>query len=171
MREGDADARFFQRPLDGDCFAVDRVGVGRVISFEPRPELEIRESCRQSFSKGDRLGSESPWDWPSPHQPASQSLAGPVSRIRPPRSDRPARRLSESVQLVTLSEMSMPLGTMTSAPSNVRITLARMPIRLMVPDVSDTSIVSPTSIGRSNRRIKPDTKSLTTFCKPNPIHA
>src|SRR6478672_493240 len=65
--------------------------------------------------------------------------------------------------------MSDPFGTMTSEPSAVRMTLARMPMRLTSPTLPPTSMTSPTFIGRSKSRISPDTKLLITFCNPNPI--
>ncbi len=79
------------------------------------------------------------------------------------------RRRSESVQFVTLSEMRVALGTMTSAPSHVRTVQDRMPICCIRPEMSPIWTASPTSIRRSNRTTIPETKLLTTFCSPNPM--
>jgi len=43
-----------------------------------------------------------------------------------------------------LTRLSDPFGTMTSEPSAVRMTLARMPIRLTSPTLPPTSMTSPT---------------------------
>src|SRR6266852_2432384 len=65
---------------------------------------------------------------------------------------RSTRRIrSDSVQLVTRSDVSLPLGTMTSAPSHVRIVLARNPISRTSPCRSPVSIESPTWIRRSKQ--------------------
>ena len=48
------------------------------------------------------------------------------------------------------------------------MTLERMPMSRTSPDVSPTVIVSPTWNGRSNSRISPDTKFVTTLCRPRP---
>ncbi len=77
--------------------------------------------------------------------------------------------MSLSVQLISFSDSSVPFGTMTSAPSNVVSVVARMPIARTLPDVPDTSTTSPGWIGRSNIRIRPETKLLTTFCRPKPM--
>src|ERR1035441_2458810 len=45
------------------------------------------------------------------------------------------RRRSEKVQLVTVSEIKLPLGTMTSEPLGTRKMLARMPMRLTTPSL------------------------------------
>src|SRR6516225_30459 len=58
---------------------------------------------------------------------------------------------------------------MISEPSAVRMTLARMPMRLTSPTLPPTSMTSPTLMGRSKSRIRPDTKLLITFCNPNPM--
>ena len=79
------------------------------------------------------------------------------------------RRSSDSVQLMTSLDIRSPFGTTTSAPSNVRIMLARMPIRVTIPTRPVVSIRSPTLIGRSNIRMRPETKLLTTDWRPNPI--
>ena len=65
--------------------------------------------------------------------------------------------------------MSEPFGRITSEPSAVRMTLARMPMRRTSPKFPPTSITSPILIGRSKSRMRPDTKLLMTFCNPNPI--
>ncbi len=77
--------------------------------------------------------------------------------------------MSLSVQLISFSDSSVPFGTTTSAPSNVVSVVARMPISRTLPEVPDTSTTSPGWIGRSNIRIRPETKLLTTFCRPKPM--
>ncbi|MNV52187.1 hypothetical protein D3C71_1442670 [compost metagenome] len=80
------------------------------------------------------------------------------------------RRLRSSrVQLVSLSDSSVPLGTITSAPSKVLMRVARMPMSRTCPDVPLISTTSPGCIGRSNIRINPDTKLFTTPCRPKPM--
>ena len=79
------------------------------------------------------------------------------------------RFMSLSVQLISFSDSSVPFGTTTSAPSNVVSVVARMPISRTLPDVPATSTTSPGWIGRSNIRIRPETKLLTTFCRPKPM--
>jgi hypothetical protein len=137
LREWDANARVIQRLLDGDRnLAVDRGGLVEESASNHARSLKSRELSPKFSKKATGSGSRITFGLAFATSPASQSRAGRVSRTRHPRSDRsptPVRK----VQLVTLSEMSMPLGTMTSAPSNVRITLARMPMCFMVPEVSD----------------------------------
>ena len=78
---------------------------------------------------------------------------------------------SESVQLVTRSEISCEFGTINSAPVQVRTVLERIPIRFTSPSsaVSRSWMLSPTWAGRSKSRISPETKLFTTFCRPKPI--
>ena len=79
------------------------------------------------------------------------------------------RVLLLSVQLISFSDSSMPLGTTTSAPSKVVKVVARMPMSRTVPTVPASSTVSPGWIGRSNIRIRPETKLFTTVCSPKPM--
>ena len=58
---------------------------------------------------------------------------------------------------------------MTSARSNVCISVKRIFILFTNPCVLPTSIQSPLRIGRSNNKIKPETKLLTMFFRPKPI--
>ena len=78
------------------------------------------------------------------------------------------RRRSVGVQFVTLSDTSIELGTTTSAPSHERTVLERMPMRRTSPCTSPIWTASPTRTGRSKSTIRPETKLLTTFCRPKP---
>jgi hypothetical protein len=75
---------------------------------------------------------------------------------------------SDSVQFVTWSDTRLAFGTITSAPSNVRTVLERMPIRFTSPVSVPSCTESPTWIGRSKSRMSPDTKLFTTFWSPKP---
>ncbi len=57
---------------------------------------------------------------------------------------------------------------MTSEPSVVRITQARIPIRRTSPMSVSIWMMSPTLMGRSKSNINPQTKLLMTVCNPNP---
>ena len=67
------------------------------------------------------------------------------------------RYQSDRVQLVTFLEMIVPFGTMTSQPSTVRITHARIPMRRTSPmpvsisKMSQLSLPSPPKITDSQR--------------------
>src|SRR5436853_392357 len=74
------------------------------------------------------------------------------------------RRRSDSVQLVTFSAMRLALGTITSAPSQVRTVQARMPSCSTRPATSAIWTASPTLILRSNTISNPETKLFTTVC-------
>ena len=63
----------------------------------------------------------------------------------------------------------LPLGIMTSAPSQVVIILLLKPIDFIVPDCPPNSTTSPTLMGFSKARINPLTRLLIRACKPNPI--
>lgn len=56
----------------------------------------------------------------------------------------------------------------TSEPLVMRIVLARTPMRSTIPEASSTCTMSPTLIGRSNNKIKPEINLLKIFYKPNP---
>ena len=75
----------------------------------------------------------------------------------------------ESVQLVTGLEIRLPFGMISSEPLVSKMTLARMPMRSTRPMVlASICTVSPTLIGRSKSRIRPEMKLFMRFCRPNP---
>ena len=80
-----------------------------------------------------------------------------------------ARYRSEMVQLVTLLEMIARFGTMTSAPSAVRMMQARIPMRRTSPTSVSICMRSPTLFGRSKSKINPQTELLMTVCSQNPM--
>ena len=86
-----------------------------------------------------------------------------------PTSTSMRRFMSLRVQLISFSDSSVPFGTTTSAPSKVVSVVARMPISRTLPEVPEISTTSPGWIGRSNIRIRPETKLLTTPCSPRPM--
>src|SRR5689334_18928853 len=61
-----------------------------------------------------------------------------------------------------------PERTITSAPWNVRIRLARIPMLRTSPARFPTSRTSPIRIGRSNCNTSPETKLAMTLCIPKP---
>src|SRR3546814_6580006 len=67
-----------------------------------------------------------------------------------------------------LLDNSTEFGTIRVSRSDVSSSVARMRTRRTVPSLPATEMKSPLRIGRSNSRITPDTKLLTTFCKPKP---
>ena len=77
--------------------------------------------------------------------------------------------LSLCVQFITVWEMSSEFGTMMDERSKVSISVERTLIFLTVPSPDGVTIQSPTLIGRSNRRMSPETKLLTIDCRPKPI--
>src|SRR5262249_16418190 len=79
------------------------------------------------------------------------------------------RMLSRRVQFFTFSVMKQEFGMRTRARSEVSISVERTLILRTWPSSPPTTTKSPTLIGRSARRIRPDTKLLTTLCRPKPI--
>jgi hypothetical protein len=73
------------------------------------------------------------------------------------------------VQFVTVPEMKSALGTITSVRSKVSIRVERTEMSFTIPMLPFTSIQSPSEMGRSISRMMPETKLLTTFCRPKPI--
>ena len=67
------------------------------------------------------------------------------------------------VQLPTWELMSSEFGTMIDWRWKVSISVALTLMRLTVPSAAPTTIQSPTLIGRSTSRIRPETKLLTMF--------
>ena len=53
-------------------------------------------------------------------------------------------------------------------PHCARQRVGRIPIRETSPIRVSIETVSPTLIGRSNSRIRPEMKLFTTFCRPKP---
>jgi hypothetical protein len=72
------------------------------------------------------------------------------------------------VQLVTVCATSSEFGMMIDDRSNVSISVDRTLIFLTMPSPDCVTIQSPTLIGRSNSRMRPETKLLTTDCRPKP---
>ena len=107
--------------------------------------------------------------WAPPLRSGVRSRASDRSRKRHPRFSSMRRWRFDKVQLVTLSEISCPLGTINSELLKSRMMLARIPIRRMTPISLWTCTTSPTFTGRSKSRISPETKLFTMFCKPKPI--
>ena len=65
--------------------------------------------------------------------------------------------------------ISSELGMIRLARSKVSISVARTLMRRTMPCWSPTTIQSPTLIGRSTSRIRPETKLLTIDCRPKPM--
>src|SRR5262245_26559561 len=65
--------------------------------------------------------------------------------------------------------MNSEFGMITLARSKVSISVARTRTRRTHPSSPLTTIESPTRIGRSVSRMRPDTKFDTMDCSPNPI--
>src|SRR3546814_12005845 len=68
-----------------------------------------------------------------------------------------------------ISDWSSDVCSSDLSRSDVSSSVARMRTRRTVPSLPATEMKSPLRIGRSNSRITPDTKLLTTFCKPKPM--
>ena len=73
------------------------------------------------------------------------------------------------VQFFTTPVMSSEFGMITLALSKVSISVARTLMRRTWPSSPLTTIWSPTRIGRSASRIRPDTKFETIDCRPKPM--
>ena len=73
------------------------------------------------------------------------------------------------VQFLTMPVMSSEFGMITLARSKVSISVARTRTRRTHPSSPLTTIESPTRIGRSVSRMRPDTKFDTTDCSPKPM--
>ena len=71
-------------------------------------------------------------------------------------------------QFVRSLVISVLLGTIISLLSQSRIVVARIRIRVTVPLTPPTVTVSPIRTGRSNNRIKPETKLAKISCSPKP---
>ena len=82
-------------------------------------------------------------------------------------TERPRR--SAWVRFFTTSEIRLEFGTMTVARSNVSISVERTLIRFTMPSPPVRITQSPTLIGRSASRIRPETKLLTIDCRPKPM--
>ena len=80
---------------------------------------------------------------------------------------RPER--SRSTMFLTLPVISVEFGMITVARSKVSISVERTLMRRTVPSSAPTTIQSPTRIGRSASRIRPETKLLTIDWRPKPI--
>ena len=91
-----------------------------------------------------------PRDGPARCPRATRSLVPGLFHTRQAPAFSTRRTGSLKVQLTTWLETRFEFGTITSAPWNVRIRLARTPIRWTSPARLPTSRTSPIRIGRSN---------------------
>ena len=73
------------------------------------------------------------------------------------------------VQFVTRPATRSVFGTITSERSKVWMRVERTEMDFTIPCTVPTSIQSPSLTGRSIKRMMPDTKFDTMFCKPKPI--
>ena len=74
-----------------------------------------------------------------------------------------------NLELVTFEDTNSEFGTIIAMLSKVLIVVKRIFIDITSPSISPTVTLSPTFIGLSNSRIKPEMKFDVTFCRPNPI--
>ena len=80
---------------------------------------------------------------------------------------RPVR--SPRTRFLTTPEIRFEFGTITAERSKVWISVERTEMRFTMPSESPITTWSPTRIGRSQSRSRPETKLLTIDCRPKPI--